>query len=110
MLSLNRFDKVAWHVWAGSTPFSDGPPYIAEFQLSDVGVDGLPRDATLVIGAEGAQVHWWGKDGEDNWFVSHSFDGRWSSEDARNLASRLSSLVSLHDLHMLGFSTEPTEC
>ena len=110
MISLKRFDKEDWFGWAGAMPFSDGEPYIAQFQLSDVGQDGLSRDAVIIIGAEGAQVFWFGQEGEDSWFVSHSYDGRWNSEDARNLAGRLSELMSLHELQMIGFSTEPTEC
>ena len=110
MLSMRRFEKVDWYGWAGATPFSDGEPYISEFQLDDVGEDGLPVDAVLIAGAEGMDVYWWDRNGENGWFVRHSYDGRWSSEDARKVASRINQVSSLHDLFLLGFSTEPTEC
>lgn len=109
MLTLKRFDKWNWQAWAGATPFSDGDPYIAEFQLSDVGQDGLPRDAVLVIGSEGAEVIWCESDGGDTWSVRHAYDGQWSSVDARKLASRLIYIMSLHELFLLGFSTEIQE-
>lgn len=113
MITVKPFEKEDWYGWGGATAFEDGtgsPPVIGSFEIGDVGEDGLPVEATLIVGDEAADVYWVSSDGEKSYYVRHVYDGRWTYQDALTLASRLRQIVSFHDLEILGFCSEITEC